>query len=407
MTPLSRKDHPQSTAASRPPVNFRMVESDDALAQLAADLAGTELLAIDTEFIGEKTYYPTLELIQVSDGRGLIAVIDMQRIGDAAPFARVVGDPRVEKIFHAGGQDLPILERALGAPPLPAFDTQLAAAMVGMGPQVSLAALTMTMVGAKVDKGQTVTDWSRRPLRPEQLDYAARDVENLHTMREKLVELLEARGRMAWFREEQERRAADALNTDAMPAEEFHRSVKEWAKVSGRSLAVLRELAIWRDDTARASNLPRRFIMPDPALVALAQLCPKSKRDIEHARNIPAGQYNRHESAIQAAIKRGCDLPKDQWPRKDSGPRPDIPTGFVELMQSLVRTVAETEEIAPTLLATSGELNALVNNRNRAEELELPVLAGWRRELIGEKLLALINGELRVRIADRNRLVFE
>lgn len=387
--------------------SYTLIESQSALAEFCHRIASAKRLAVDTEFVGERTYWPILELIQVSDGLGHVGLIDVRAVPEAKPLAKLLGDVSREKILHSANQDIALLERYLGVPPLPVFDTQIAAAMAGLGAQVSYANLVRDCLGGKVDKKHTVSDWSKRPLGKGQLEYAAVDVEHLHGLRDHLAERLESLGRVQWFVEEQAKRAEEARRIDGVDNEEMHMTVKEWSKLSERKLAILRELAVWREMEARKQNVPRRMVMPDHALIALAQIAPESREEVKGHRQIPAGQFHRHIDTLIPLIKKAKELPREKWPHKEPAVRPDVPAGFVELMQALVRCIAEEEKIASTLLATSAELTALVNNRTRLEELDLPVLQGWRRELIGEKLVELMEGKMHVKIVGGEHVIFE
>ncbi|MDK2972368.1 MAG: ribonuclease [Candidatus Sumerlaeota bacterium] len=400
MTPSPKRPKPEVP-------EYEYIESPKALRAFCKRLDPHAPLAVDTEFVGERTYYPELEVIQLTDGAGNTAVVDAKAIGKGEPLAALLTNASREKIFHSGAQDLPILERFAGSIPWPVFDTQLAAAMIGLGAQVSYQNLVEMCLGKRVDKGQTASDWSQRPLKQAQLDYAATDVAHLHALRAYMIERLEKMGRLEWYREEQQKRAEDSTKRADMADEELYTTVKEWMKLSGRQLAVLRELTAWREQEARRQNVPRKKIMPDPGLVGLSRIIPQSRADVQGARQLPAGPLYRYIDELLPLIRKASELPKEQWPKKPVTQRPDVPAGFVELMQSLVRTMAEQEQIASALLATSSELTSLVNNRHRIEDLDLPVLRGWRRELVGAKLIALLEGKLTLRIADRRRLEFE
>lgn len=392
------------TRPAETPVPFDIITSDAALREYLGKIAGTREIAIDTEFVGERSYYPALELIQLSDGRDNHAVIDVREIKDPSLLKPLVCDGGITKILHAGGQDIPILEEYMGEPPAGIFDTQLAAAMAGMGPQVSYANLAKDLAGAHINKKHTVSDWSRRPLSKEQLRYAVEDVLNLHTMWGKLVELLSRQGRLEWFEEEQLVRIESARRNEEMPDEEMHTIVKEWGKLSGLDLCVLRELAIWRENEARSRNLPRRRLLPDQAMVNLARLAPTSRGEVRDMRHLPQGPVQRSLDDILEVIKRAKAIPREDWPTKPRPARQDLPPGMTELLAALLRSVAEEKNIASTLLATSSDLSAIVNNRRHLDQLDVPVLKGWRRRLIGQRFVDLLEGRIAVRI-DGNSVV--
>jgi ribonuclease D len=393
--------------ASRSKSAYRVIESSEELREAIALLGRPKQLAVDTEFIGEKSYYPSLEIIQLYGGSGEALLVDARSVKDLSPLKALLADKSVEKIVHSSSQDIAILVRAVPGFCGPLFDTQVAAAMAGLGEQVSLANLVRDLLGLTIDKAETVSDWSARPLRAAQLEYAARDVLHLHELRVEIARRLEALGRMEWYWEEQESRfEASARPPEASDAE-LYRSVKEWGKVPESKLIILQQLALWREERARKTNVPRRAVLQDTLLIALAKLAPTSAEQIKGQRHLPAGQVTRYGDEIFQAIAHAREIPREQWPTKSKADRPDIPTGLVEILQALVRAVAEKESIAPTLLATTTDLQALVNNRRRVGTLDIPVLHGWRRQLVGEKLLALLEGKIVLRVHNRSKLVFQ
>ncbi|MCB2153568.1 ribonuclease D [bacterium] len=404
MTP---RNAPKSKKTEGNP-KYLIIEDHAALVEYCSKLEASKILALDTEFIGEKSYYPSLELIQIAGENGTPpGLIDARKIDDLKPLAKLVLDPKREKIFHSASQDLSILHRHLGEVPRPLFDTQLAAAMIGIGAQVSYVNLVRELLGVRLKKSQTVSDWSRRPLSAAQLSYAAEDVLYLHGLREELLKRLKEMGREAWYREEQSRRGDEASEDEQVLDEERYRSVKDWVKLSEQKLAILRELTAWREAQARKRDVPRRQVISDDGLVALARIAPDSRQEVKDARHAPLGQIFRVLDEVLPIIKKAKELPSEKWPKKNVTSRPDIPVGLVEVFQALLRATAEQEQIAAPLLATTSELTTLINNRHKLKGLELPVLTGWRRELIGERLLALLDGRMHLRIKDRDRLVID
>jgi ribonuclease D len=393
-----------STRAKTP---YRLIESSEDLHEAVALLGRPKLLAVDTEFIGEKSYYPVLEIIQLHSGKGEPILVDAQVVTDLSPLEPLLSDKKVEKIIHSSSQDIAILARALPRFCGPIFDTQLAAAMAGLGEQVSLANLVRDLLGATIDKAETVSDWSARPLRPAQLEYAASDVLHLHDLRTELARRLDSLGRMDWFREEQDARFEAAARPVEAADSELYRTVKEWGKVPESKLVILQQLALWREERARKNNVPRRSVMQDQLLIQLAKLAPAGPEQLKGHRHMPVGQVTRYGDDVFRAIAKAKDIPRDEWPTRPRGERPDIPTGLVEILQALIRSIAEKESIAPTLLATTTDLQVLVNHRRRVASIDIPVLKGWRRELVGEKLLALLEGKIVLRVHNRSKLVFQ
>jgi len=387
--------------------SFHLVETTSDLRAAVKSLGNPELLAVDTEFIGEKSYYPVLEIVQLRAAQGDPILVDAQAVSDLSPLKPLLANAKVEKIIHSASQDIAILAREVPGFCGPIFDTQLAAAMAGLGEQVSLANLARELVGATIDKAETVSDWSARPLRAAQLEYAASDVLHLHALRTEIVRRLEALGRMDWYREEQQARFEAAASVLEPVDSEIFRSVKEWGKVPESKLVILQQLSIWREERARRNNVPRRNVMQDTVLISLARLAPTGPEQLKGQRHMSIGQVTRYGDEIFKAIERAKEIPRELWPTRPRGERPDIPTGLVEILQALIRSIAEKESIAPTLLATTTDLQTLVNNRRRMASLDIPVLKGWRRELAGEKLLALLDGKIVLRVHNRSKLVFQ
>lgn len=358
-----------------------------------------ERIAVDTEFVGEKYFYPRLEIVQVCAGEEIF-LIDAPAIDDLSPLGSVLGSAKVLKLVHAGGQDFSILRRACGAAPEPLFDTQLAAAFLGFGHQASLATLAREFAGITMDGKHTTSDWSARPLKAEQLAYAADDVAFLERIQQELLARLEKAGRRAWFEEEQAARVAEWREPEEVSEADAYRRVKNWMSMTPKELAILRELAIWREQTARAQNVPRRHLFTDEGLIELVHFQPKDRETLAKLRRVPTGSAMKHSTELFAALERGRAVPKDQWPRKgESSTRREVPSGVLELAQAILRTESERHGVAATLVATTGDLELLVGTETKKREaLDIALLKGWRRELAGERLLKLLNGRISVRV---------
>lgn len=387
--------------------DFDYIATDEELISYCARMAPEGPVALDTEFVGENTYVPVLELVQICDANKRIGLIDAQTVRSFGPLARVIGDPARVKILHSAKQDIHLLHLLLGVAPVPMFDTQVAAAMVGVGAQISYNNLVRMFLGVQLKGAETISDWSKRPLSESQRVYAAQDVEFLHGLHAALSERVSELGREEWLREELDRRGASITDEDPMPDNERYRTVKDWMKLDGIELALLRELAAWRESEARRRNLSRRMVMSDEGLVMLARTAPETRADVGDLRRVPQGQLYRYLDDILAVVRRALAIPKDQWPAKRIPLRPDIPEGLVELFQAIVRTTADQENIAASLLSTRDELTALAIHRHEPDDLDLPVLQGWRRDMIGEKLLNLLDGRMHLHIENRDRVIID
>jgi ribonuclease D len=359
------------------------IDNEAQLRELCTRLAGSKWLTLDTEFVREKTYYPKLCLLQVSDGEN-IACIDPLAIEDLEPLFNLLYDTNITKVWHACSQDLEIFAHLRGEIPAPLFDTQLAASLLGHGNQVSYAALVKEICGVELDKSHSRTDWSRRPLSDEQLTYAVDDVRYLCDVYEKLRDELDASGRGEWLDED-----FTAL-TDAqrylVDAQDAWQQVRGLDVLRGSQLAVLQALAAWREKRAQKSDKPRRWLMADELLLALAQACPQETDGLSEA-GLSDKARDRFGSELLVLIRQALATPKEQWPviiHRDR-PTPEEKRLGKDMMNAVKKAAGE-HDIDPALLATRKTLNALI-----AGQRDLPVLQGWRRTIIGETLLAMLD----------------
>ncbi len=381
------------------PAEHQYITSSHALDDLCHALKDSARIALDTEFVGEDSFVPKLELIQIaSDNRA--AVIDfpaVQAAGSMDALWEIICNPAVQKVVHAGRQDLDLFSLHAGQIPKPFFDTQIAAAMVGFGPQVAYANLVQRVHGTKLAKAHTFTNWSARPLSPDQLAYALEDVTFLLAIHDHLQTRLTKLGRLEWAGEEFSRLEGAVADTRREPQERYQR-VRGWDTLKPRSAAVLRELAAWREGEAKRRNVPRGRVMRDEVLLQLARHPPRHLQELRAARGLHGSEADRNGETILAVIQTALTLPPSDWPEvpKERKPEPES-AGLVELLQAVMKARALDEEIAPTLLATSADLQALVEAKDRAD-LDLPILKGWRRELLGSILLDILDGKLAVAI---------
>lgn len=381
------------------PAEHQYITSSHALDDLCHALKDSARIALDTEFVGEDSFVPKLELIQIaSDNRA--AVIDfpaVQAAGSMDALWEIICNPAVQKVVHAGRQDLDLFSLHAGQIPKPFFDTQIAAAMVGFGPQVAYANLVQRVHGTKLAKAHTFTNWSARPLSPDQLAYALEDVTFLLAIHDHLQTRLTKLGRLEWAGEEFSRLEGAVADTRREPQERYQR-VRGWDTLKPKSAAVLRELAAWREGEAKRRNVPRGRVMRDEVLLQLARHPPRHLQELRAARGLHGSEADRNGETILAVIQTALTLPPSDWPEvpKERKPEPES-AGLVELLQAVMKARALDEEIAPTLLATSADLQALVDAKDRAD-LDLPILKGWRRELLGSILLDILDGKLAVAI---------
>jgi len=359
------------------------------LERFCADVADAPFLAVDTEFLRETTYWPKLCLIQAA-GPGGEAVIDpLSEQLDLAPFLRLLGNPGIVKVFHAARQDLEIFFKLQGnSMPGPVFDTQIAAMALGYGDSIAYDALVQAVLRRKVDKTSRFTDWSRRPLSEQQLAYALADATHLRDLYPKLHGALEERGRLAWIAEELAGLVDPAIY-DLDPENAWSRL--KLRKLQPDYLATLRAAAAWRERTAQARNVPRARVLKDDALYEIAEQKPRRPEQFDRLRAVPKGfGGSRHAQELAEALDAALDNVESYAPqveRSSSGPAGG-PT--VELLRVLLRVVAEEWEVAPRLLATAADLDAIAS----ADDADTPALSGWRREVFGERALALKHGRI-------------
>jgi ribonuclease D len=383
---------------SKPSQNH-YITSAGALGEFCEQLKDSARMALDTEFVGEDSFVPKLELIQIATEQAA-AVIDFPAIQTGRSldvFWEIICNPAVQKVVHAGRQDLDLFTVHAGQIPKPFFDTQIAAAMVGFGPQVAYANLVQRVHGTKLAKAHTYTNWSARPLSPDQLAYALEDVTFLLAIHDHLQTRLTKLGRLEWVDEEFSRLEGVVSDTRREPQERYQR-VRGWDTLKPKSAAVLRELAAWREGEAKRRNVPRGRVMRDEVLLQLARHPPRHLQELRAIRGLHGSEADRNGETILAAIQTALALPPSAWPEipKERKPEPES-AGLVELLQAVMKARALDEEIAPTLLATSADLQALVDAKDRTD-LDLPLLKGWRRQLLGNILLNILDGKLAVRI---------
>jgi ribonuclease D len=338
-------------------------------------------LALDTEFMRESTYYPQLCLVQIATDADCFLVDPLAGL-DLEAFHALLADRSKLKILHAARQDLEVLQLGGRRVPAPVFDTQVAAALLGYPPQAGYAELVARQLGHSIDKGQTRTDWSRRPLTPEQLAYAADDVHHLLQLHSELGAALEAKGRAAWLAEDAVA-LEDASLYQTEPTAAWRR-LKGLARLKPREQAAARALADWRERRAMESDKPRGWILSEEALLALATLAPKNAADLEGIRALPPAVARKRGDELIALMEAARSAPAE--PALEAVARRATPeeTALTTRLQQLVRDEATSLGLSPEVLATRRDVEALVF-KDRGESA---ALRGWRRSVIGEKLLA-------------------
>ena len=380
-----------------------LITTTEQLSAFCAPLHECAYITVDTEFMREKTYWPQLCLVQVA-GPDDFAAIDPLADGiDLQPLFDLLLDESVIKVFHAARQDLEIFLHLMDALPHPIFDTQIAAMVCGFGESVGYDHLISKLVKVKLDKGSRFTDWALRPLSERQIEYALGDVTHLRVAYEKLAARLERENRRGWIEEEMTvLTEPETYRTDPMKA--FRRIKSRGGK--GQFLAVLRELAAWRELEARRRDVPRNRVLRDETLVEIAHHVPSSPAALAKSRGLgdkaAHGPMGKH---ILEAVKRGRELPKSEWPKPPS--KPDLPNGIgpiIDLMKVLLKKVAEDTHVAGRLIANSADIELLAG---LGEDADIQALRGWRREIFGNDALRLRSGELALAVEGKRLVVQE
>jgi ribonuclease D len=375
-------------------VDAQWIADDDALAAVVDRLATASRYALDTEFHGERSYFPRLALVQLAWEDG-IALVDPFTV-DLAPLAKVLAGPGW-MVAHAAEQDLGILERACGATPARLFDTQVAAAFVGLGTP-SLGALTERVLGTRLAKGDRLTDWTRRPLTPDQRAYAAADVEHLLALHDALTGRLEEAGRLAWALDECEERRRRARSRPE-PEVAWWR-IKGARQLRGKARGVAQEVAAWRERTAATLDVPARYVLSDLALAGIVHRPPHTVEELDAIRGIDVRSLrDRAAEEILAAVERGAALrtPALRLPETDHIDRSLAPA--VTVIGAWLAQRAAELHLDPAVLATRADLTRLVQGDDSR------LAHGWRADLVGAPLQRLLRGDAVLALVDGGRRI--
>jgi ribonuclease D len=373
-----------------------LITTTDDLAAFIDRIRDAEYVTVDTEFMREKTYYPQLCLVQVAGPNDAAAIDPLAPGIDLQPLFTLMDDPKVLKVFHAARQDLEIFYHLTGKIPTPLFDTQVAAMVCGFGDSVGYETLITKLTPARIDKSSRFTDWSQRPLTDRQLTYALSDVTHLRPAYEKIRAKLARTGRAEWLTDEM------AILTE--PATYRTEPEDAWKRLKVRTekprfLAILKEVAAWREREAQRKDLPRNRVLRDEALVEIAAHAPTNADDLGRTRGLGSGMaQGRYGTEILAAVQTALAIPDANLPRPD--PRPEPPPGIapiVELLRVLLKMVCDDNEVASRLVANSADLEAIAGN----DDADVTALKGWRRDLFGEAALKLKRGKLALAITGK------
>lgn len=363
-------------------MNTPYVDTQAALDQWLQRWAQAPFLALDTEFVREQTYYAQLCLVQIGDGEDSVCIDPLAGLV-LQPLWDCILDPQRPRVFHAAGQDLEILVQLTGRAPTTLFDTQIAASLLGMGDQMGYAALIESRLGIRLDKSLARTNWARRPLNPRELAYAADDVRHLAVIYPTLRDALQSRGRLRWL-EEDCASLARPSRYQADPEQEWRR-LKSLVRLPRTAQHVAARLAAWRDVMGEQRNRPRRWILPDDALYALAERQPQTLEQLGTLNTLPPKTIERHGDTLIEMIDaaRRSDAP----PLIEEARLSESEKQRLKRLQDGVRAAAERLEISVSLLAPRADIEALAS---LGAEADIPLLRGWRREAAGAALLEML-----------------
>ena len=379
-----------------------LINTPDALEALVNRALNTPCVGIDTEFVWDQTYYPRLGIVQVGLAENDCYLIDTVTLSDLSPIGVLIADPHTVKILHDAQQDLWILRRITDAVPCNIFDTRCAAGFVGLNSTLSLSNLLRLCLNIQLPKTETRTNWLRRPLSDKQLEYAIDDVRYLPALCEHLLTDIHRRGRKNWLVEEFHQYDIPQLYDDRTPEEQYTR-VKGTGRLSRRDMAIVRELATWREKKARQVDRPKNRVISDDAIVQIARRKPQSIRSLKQMRGIPGSTVNRYSNSLLSTVQRGLAINEENYPPISPPERPNpLDDARFDLAMAFLRGRCLSEGIDIAMVASRTEVKAYISSKKNATDN--PLHTGWRHEFLGADLTALLNGKHAIGINPDTRL---
>ena len=375
-----------------------LITTTEDLTAVCARMAQHPFVTVDTEFLRETTYYPLLCVAQMATADEAVLIDALAPGIDLAPFFALLGNEKVVKVFHAARQDIEIVWNMAKAIPKPIVDTQVAAMVLGYGDSISYDQLVQRITGDVLDKSNRFTDWTRRPLTDAQVTYALSDVTHLRAVYERLVADLAKRGRASWVEAE--------MNVLTSPETYRMDPVNAWERLKTRvrkpkELGVLMEVAAWREREAQTRDVPRSRVLKDDVLGDIATQAPTTVERLGQLRSLPKGfERSRWGETIVEAVQRGLARDPKTLPRFERFRPAANGAATVELLKVLLRMTAESHAVAAKVIATVDDLDRIAAD----DEADVPAMKGWRRELFGEKALALKHGRLALAV-EKGRVV--
>src|SRR5215471_7219679 len=374
---------------------MQLITTTNSLAEVCGRLQRHPFVTVDTEFLRESTYYPKLCVAQIASTDEAVVVDALANAIDFAPFFALMADQNVVKVFHAARQDIEICWHEAGLIPSPFVDTQVAAMVLGYGDSIAYDQLVQRITGDNLDKSLRFTDWTRRPLSEAQIAYAISDVTHLRDVYVKLQADLDKRGRAEWMREEM--RVLTSPDTYRMEPEHAWQRLQTRVR-KPKELAVLIEVAAWREREAQTRDVPRGRVLKDDTVGDIAVQAPTTTERLAGLRSLPKGfERSKWGEAIVEAVRQGLARDPKTLPRLERQRPPPNGQATVELLKVLLRMTSERHDVAAKVIATIDDLERIAADDNA----DVPALSGWRRELFGEKALALKHGRLVLAIENK------
>ncbi|MGV6825738.1 MAG: ribonuclease D [bacterium] len=369
------------------------IDTPEALENFCGLIRDSEWLALDTEFIREKTYFPQLCLIQIGNGE-VAACVDPLALEDLSPLLEILFDGRIVKVFHAARQDLEIFFHDWQQFPLPLFDTQPAAALLGYGDQIGYGRLVKETLDIDLPKDHSRTDWSRRPLDDAQLRYALDDVVYLGEVYQQMRGKLSKLDRLQWLVDDFAELANPVIyNPNPM---DLWKRVKGRQQVHGKKLAVLQQLTAWREQQAVAKNLPKKWILKDEVMIDIAKRLPKNSGQLSKIRGMEPGSVRKIGDKLIALVQDGLNLPREDWPI-EKFPVHTMSTqqqAMTDILSAALRLIGEQQQLSPSAIATRKQLEQIVR-----QDPDCELLKGWRKSVAGNTLVEIAKGERQVTYA--------
>jgi len=391
-------------------VQYEHITTQRELTDFCDALSGATTIAFDTEFVSEDSYRPHLCLVQVA-AAGRLAVIDAIEIEDMTPFWDRLASGDHQTIVHAGRQELCFSLQAIGKRPHRLFDTQLAAGMVGLEYPAAYSTLVARLLGKTLGKGETRTDWRRRPLSGRQIDYALQDVVYLEQLRETLMKQLESLKRVAWLDDELDRWQS---KIEAAESRERWQSVSRTSGLPPRALAVVRALWHWRESEAERQDRPPRRVLRDDLIAELARRRSSDMEEIGNVRGMNRRGKRRYLAPISQCIAEALALPEHELPRahRRNSSRPELNV-LGQFLATALGSICRTKQVASGLVGTVQDVRDFVAFRlglNDSADQPPALSCGWRSEVVGHTIEDLLSGRLVIRVSDplaEHPLIFE